>query len=87
MPHARQGAERQELADEGQLLPVPRGARAYEASAARLPESWRRAAARLAAASGMFDAYRARVQAWRSGARPRAAPDLVTAARPGLPGR
>jgi glycosyltransferase involved in cell wall biosynthesis len=69
------GAAREVVADDTQLLPVPRGARAYEASAARLPQSWRRAAARLAAASGMFDAYRARVQAWRSGARPPAAPD------------
>jgi glycosyltransferase involved in cell wall biosynthesis len=69
------GAACEVVADSAQLLPVPRGARAYEALASRLPGGWRGAGARLAAATGMFDGYRERIEAWRSGARPQAAPD------------
>jgi glycosyltransferase involved in cell wall biosynthesis len=69
------GAAREVVIDSEQLLEVPHGARAYEAAAARLPRSWRDGAARVAAAAGLFEAYRTRIQAWRLGARPHVAPD------------
>jgi glycosyltransferase involved in cell wall biosynthesis len=69
------GAAREVLGDGDELLPLLRGARAYEAVAARLPGACRPAAARLAAALGMFALYGERIRAWRAGARPQAAPD------------
>ena len=69
------GAAREVLADPQQLLPLRAAYRLYEASAAALPSRWRGAAARLAATTGLFDAFSERIHAWRAGARPRAAPD------------
>lgn len=69
------GAAREVVGDEAQLLALPRGCRLYEAVAARLPARWRSGPAQLAAAAGMFDAYRERIRAWRAGARPHVGPD------------
>jgi glycosyltransferase involved in cell wall biosynthesis len=69
------GAAREVVRDSEQLLPLPAGARLYEALAARLPQRWRAGPARLAAAAGLFDLYRARIRAWRAGGRPQVAPD------------
>ena len=69
------GAAREVVRDSAQLLPLPSGARLYEALAAPLPRRWRMYPARLAAAAGLFDGYRARIRAWREGGRPQVAPD------------
>ena len=69
------GAAREILADPAELLPLRRAQRLYEAGAALLPVRWRRGPAWLAGRAGLFDAYAARLAAWRDGARPRVAPD------------
>ena len=69
------GAAAEVIADQQQLLPVTRGERLYEAVAGPLAPRWRAAPARLAAATGLFDAPIERIRAWRQGARPQAAPD------------
>jgi glycosyltransferase involved in cell wall biosynthesis len=69
------GAALEVVADPQQVLPVTAACRLYEALVSALPQRWRRAPARLAAAAGMFDAYGERIRAWRSGARPQTAPD------------
>jgi glycosyltransferase involved in cell wall biosynthesis len=69
------GAALEIVADPEQVLPLRRAYHLYEGAAAVLPVRWRRASARLAALGGLFDAYAARIGAWRAGERPRAAPD------------
>jgi len=69
------GAAAEIVADPRQLLPVSAAARCYEAAVAGFPPRWRVGPARLAAAAGLFDAYVERIRDWRSGARPRTAPD------------
>jgi glycosyltransferase involved in cell wall biosynthesis len=69
------GAAAEIVGDRGQLLPVTAACRLYEVAAGSLPVAWRRAAARLGAASGVFDPYCERIAAWRSASRPQAAPD------------
>jgi len=69
------GAAAEIVADPEQVLPLSRACRLYEAGAALLPQPWRRASAWLAARAGLFDAYAARLAAWRAGARPRVSPD------------
>jgi hypothetical protein len=69
------GAALEVVGDPQQVLPVPAACRIYEALSGALPPRWRRAPARLAAAAGMFAVYDERIRAWRSGARPRVAPD------------
>jgi len=69
------GAAPEIVADPQQLLPLGVACRLYEGAVGRLPLSWRRAPARLAAAAGLFDAYVERIHAWRDGARPRVAAD------------
>jgi glycosyltransferase involved in cell wall biosynthesis len=69
------GAALEVLGDPQQVLPLTAAHRCYEALVGNLPASWRRAAARLAAAAGLFAGYSERIGAWRNGARPRASPD------------
>jgi glycosyltransferase involved in cell wall biosynthesis len=69
------GAALEVLGDRGEVLPLPASARLYEALAGRLAPRWRAAPARLAAATGLFAAYAARLRSWRDGARPRVGPD------------
>ena len=69
------GAAAEVVGDPQQVLPITPAQRLYEDLLAPLPPSWRRAPARLAARAGLFDVYAERLSAWRSGARPRAAPD------------
>jgi glycosyltransferase involved in cell wall biosynthesis len=69
------GAAREIVADPQQTLPLTRGHLLYEAAVRPLGPAWRRAASRLAARAGLFDAYLERIRAWRGGARPRATPD------------
>jgi glycosyltransferase involved in cell wall biosynthesis len=69
------GAALEVVGDPQQVLPVPAACRIYEALSGALPPRWRRAPARLAAAAGMFAVYDERIRAWRSGERPRVAPD------------
>jgi glycosyltransferase involved in cell wall biosynthesis len=69
------GAAAEVVGDPQQLLPVSRAARCYEAAVSALPVAWRAGPARLAGAAGLFDAWSERVHRWRSGGRPRAAPD------------
>jgi glycosyltransferase involved in cell wall biosynthesis len=69
------GAALEVLGDRQQVLPLGPAYRLYERAVRTLPAPWRRAAARLAAAAGLFDAHVERIRAWRAGARPRSAPD------------
>jgi glycosyltransferase involved in cell wall biosynthesis len=69
------GAAAEVVGDSQQLLAVTRAARWYEATVGALPVSWRAGPARLAAAAGLFDACGERIERWRSGGRPQAAPD------------
>jgi glycosyltransferase involved in cell wall biosynthesis len=69
------GAALEVVGDPAQVLPLPAGARLYEALAGRLAPRWRPAPARLAAAAGLFAPYAARLASWRDGARPRVGPD------------
>jgi glycosyltransferase involved in cell wall biosynthesis len=69
------GAALEVLGDPQQVLPVPPVARLYEAALRRLRGGWRAWPARLAGAAGLFDAYLARIAAWRAGGRPRSGPD------------
>jgi glycosyltransferase involved in cell wall biosynthesis len=69
------GAAAEVVADPAQLLPVPPMAPLYEALAGPLPPRWRALPAHAARLAGVFDGYRERIRAWRSGARPRVTPD------------
>jgi len=69
------GAAPEVVGDPRQLLPLSRRCRLYEAAAGALPQRWRCATARLAAAAGLFDVYVERIRAWRSGSRPHTGPD------------
>ena len=69
------GAAAEIVRDAQQLLPVTAACRLYQAATGWLPAAWRQAPARLAAASGLFDAYAERIRAWRNGARPQVGPD------------
>jgi glycosyltransferase involved in cell wall biosynthesis len=69
------GAAAEVVADPRQLLPVKTAYRCYEAAVGVLAPRWRTLPARLAAATGLFDAYIERIREWRGGARPVAGPD------------
>jgi glycosyltransferase involved in cell wall biosynthesis len=69
------GAALEVLGDAREVLPLKPGYRVYESAVRALPARLRRAPARIAAASGLFDEFIARIGAWRSGARPQVAPD------------
>jgi glycosyltransferase involved in cell wall biosynthesis len=69
------GAALEVVGDPQQVLPLTAACRLYEGAVGWLPARWRPVPARLAAASGLFDAYIERIRAWRAGSRPHAAPD------------
>ena len=69
------GAAREILGNPEEVLPLRSAYRAYERLVAPLPRALRDVPARLAARAGLFDAFVERIRAWRSGRRPRAAPD------------
>jgi glycosyltransferase involved in cell wall biosynthesis len=69
------GAAREVLANPEEVLPLRSAYRIYETMADLLPAALRRAPARLAAGAGLFEAFVARVRAWRAGARPQPLPD------------
>jgi glycosyltransferase involved in cell wall biosynthesis len=69
------GAALEVLGDPREVLPLRNSYRLYERAAGALPPLVRRAAARVAAEAGVFDAFLERVRAWRAGARPRPLPD------------
>lgn len=69
------GAAAEVLGDPQQQLPVTFARLLYEDVFNQVPSGWRRGPARLAACAGLFDCYVDRIRAWRSGARPRNAPD------------
>jgi glycosyltransferase involved in cell wall biosynthesis len=69
------GAALEVLGDRDEVLPLERSYRFYERAVGVLPPALRRAPAKLAARAGLFDAFTARIHAWRAGARPRVAPD------------
>jgi len=69
------GAATEIVGDPQQVLPVTFAERAYETALRKFSPSWRGGAARLADSLGLFDVYVDRIRAWRSGARPVAAPD------------
>jgi glycosyltransferase involved in cell wall biosynthesis len=69
------GAALEVIADPQQVLPLRRAYRLYESLLGALPQRWRSAPARLAAAAGLFEAYEGRIRTWRRGARPQAVPD------------
>jgi glycosyltransferase involved in cell wall biosynthesis len=69
------GAAVEVIGDRSQILPVTAGYRVYERLLTHVSPGWRAGPARLAAALGLFDAYAERIQAWRSGARPKVGPD------------
>jgi glycosyltransferase involved in cell wall biosynthesis len=69
------GAAREVLGDPAEVLPLKNSYRLYEAAVGLLPAALRAGPAHLAARAGLFDAFAARVHAWRAGARPRPQPD------------
>ena len=69
------GAAAEVIGDRDQVLRVTAAQRAYETLMTHVSPGWRAGPARLAAALGLFDAYAQRIQAWRSGARPKVGPD------------
>lgn len=69
------GAAVEVLGDHNQVLPVTMAHRVYEKMLTHASPDLRGGPARLAAAMGLFDAYVARIQAWRSGGRPHVRPD------------
>jgi glycosyltransferase involved in cell wall biosynthesis len=69
------GAALEVLGDRDEVLPLKRSYRVYERAAGLLPRGLRRVPAHLAARAGLFDAFAARIQSWRAGARPAVAPD------------
>jgi glycosyltransferase involved in cell wall biosynthesis len=69
------GAAREVLGESQEVLPLPYGCQLYESVVGTLPGRWRAVPARLAAAAGLFAAYRECIRAWRAGSRPHAAPD------------
>jgi glycosyltransferase involved in cell wall biosynthesis len=69
------GAAAEVIGDRNQILPVTAADRIYEKLLRSISPGWRSGPARVAAALGMFDAYADKIQAWRSGARPRVGPD------------
>jgi glycosyltransferase involved in cell wall biosynthesis len=69
------GAAAEVIGDRNQVLPVTAAYRAYETLLTHVATSWRAGPARIAELFGLFDAYAARIQEWRSGARPRVGPD------------
>lgn len=69
------GAALEILADPQQVLPITLGPRLYEGVLRRVAPRWRAGPARLAGALGLFNAYLERIEAWRSGARPRTVAD------------
>jgi len=69
------GAAEEVLGDSSQLLPVTRGQRGYELLTRALPWRLRAVTACAAARLGIFEAYVARITAWRSGERPVVGPD------------
>jgi glycosyltransferase involved in cell wall biosynthesis len=69
------GAAAEIVGDPQQLLPLTFAHLLYEDLLAKVPSSWRRGPARLAAYAGLFDCYADRIRAWRGGARPTTAPD------------
>jgi glycosyltransferase involved in cell wall biosynthesis len=69
------GAALEVLGNPEEVLPLRSAYRIYETMADLLPGPLRRAPAHLAARAGLFEAFVARVRAWRAGARPRPQPD------------
>ena len=69
------GAAAEVIGDPEQVLPLPYAQRAYESVLHKIPPRWRAGPAWVADQLGLFDAYAERIRAWRSGARPHAAPD------------
>jgi len=69
------GAALEVLGDRDEVLPLKRSYRLYERAVGALPSALRRVPARLAARAGLFDAFSARIWAWRAGARPQVTPD------------
>jgi glycosyltransferase involved in cell wall biosynthesis len=69
------GAAAEIVDDPQQVIPVTFGQRAYENTFHSLSPAWRGGPARIADSLGLFDVYIERIRAWRSGARPVAAPD------------
>jgi len=69
------GAAAEIVGDPQQVIPVTFGQRAYENTVHGLSPAWRGGPARIADRLGLFDVYIERIRAWRSGARPVAAPD------------
>lgn len=69
------GAALEILADPEQVLPVSLGQRLYAGALKGLAPRWRGGPARVADGLGLFNAYIERLEAWRSGARPRTVPD------------
>lgn len=70
------GAAAEVIADPAQIMPIQIRHRVYELALRRLSSSLRHGPARLAARTGLFDAYTERVIAWRAGARPRVGPNV-----------
>jgi glycosyltransferase involved in cell wall biosynthesis len=69
------GAAAEVVGDPRQVLPVRFAHRDYETTVGKLSFRWRAGPARLADLLGLFDEYIELIRAWRSGARPHAAPD------------
>ncbi len=69
------GAALEVLGNPQEVLPLRPAYRVYETVAGALPAGLRRGPARLAASAGLFDEFVARIAQWRSGGRPRVAPD------------
>ena len=69
------GAAREVLGNPAEVLPLKSSYRLYEAAVGLLPVRLRGGPARLAARAGLFEAFSARVRAWREGARPQPQPD------------
>jgi glycosyltransferase involved in cell wall biosynthesis len=69
------GAATEVIGDPNQILPVTAAHRIYEGLLTHVSPDWRAGPARVAAALGLFDAYTERIQAWRSGTRPKVGPD------------
>ena len=69
------GAAVEVIGDPNQILPITAAQRAYEAVVGKLSPRWRSGPARVAASLGLFEPHIERIRAWRSGARPRTAPD------------
>jgi glycosyltransferase involved in cell wall biosynthesis len=69
------GAAAEVLSERSQVLTVTAAHRAYETLLTHVSPGLRAGPARVAATLGLFDAYTARIRAWRSGGRPQVGPD------------